>query len=75
MFRVCAIVCVVAACGLAGWAAILAFRPAAQESLDAWEVEEPDRDLGHIPLGTRTLTFRITNRAAIDRRVIGLAEG
>jgi hypothetical protein len=75
MFRVCAIACAVAACVLAGWAAFLAFRPAEQQSPDTWEVEEPDRDLGELPLGTRTVTFRVTNRAAADRRVIGLAEG
>lgn len=64
----------VIAVGLLGLAGYLALgspdRPA-----PSFAVEQPDRDLGKVGVGSHTLIFRITNPADHPRRILGLAEG
>ena len=55
---------------LAGW---LAFAPPVVPP--PFLVEGPDRDLRRLPVGVHEVAFRITNPAAVPRRIIGLAEG
>lgn len=40
-----------------------------------WIIEEPDRDLGTLAVGTHTVEWRVTNRADSERSILGVAEG
>jgi hypothetical protein len=63
-----------AAVFLLGTAAYLALRMN-HEYQPAFLIEEPERDLDDLPIGSHTIVFRLTNSANKARRIIGLAEG
>ena len=43
--------------------------------LPAFVISNGERDLGSQPVGKSRLTFDITNRSDVPRRILGLAEG
>jgi hypothetical protein len=53
--------------GFAAWRSDTASDP-------PFRIDRPDRNLGEMTAGPRTVTFRITNPADIPRRIIGLAD-
>jgi hypothetical protein len=56
---------------LAGCAVYLYFRP--QTEGPAFHVQDAERDLGAVALGTLELRFPITNDSAEPRRILGRA--
>jgi len=61
------------AAGLAGSALVAYLRP--EPDGPAFAVADPERDLGSRPIGEFPLSFVVTNRSDVPRRIIGVAEG
>jgi hypothetical protein len=63
------------AIGLLVWAGVLiAISGNAPSVREALVVEEPQRDVGELPAGAHTVTFRVRNTTQQPQRIVGMSE-
>ncbi len=50
-----------------------ATRASTSDAAERLVVDPPERDLGEVPAGIRTVDFKITNTGTRDRRIVGMS--
>ncbi len=68
------LICLLAAIGLSAFAGYDALRPASPPG-PAFRIDDPERDLGTVPLGKSEIVFPITNTSSQPRQILGVREG
>ena len=68
--------CFVAAVGLLVWALVqMASSGYATASPTALFIDEPEQDLGELPVGVHMVAFRVQNTSRQPQQIVGMAEG
>ena len=66
----------VAAIALLVWAVVqIALSGSGKPAQVALFIEEPEQELGQLPIGAHTVAFRVRNTTLQPQRIVGMAEG